>query len=69
MSLLAGSLAGLTEDQGEIVCSCFQVGRNQLLRAVREAGCATVNDIGEQLKAGTGCGSCVPELKRILANA
>lgn len=67
MSLLAGRPAGPIEDQGEIVCSCFQVGRNQLLRAVREAGCVTVTAMGEQLKAGTGCGSCVPELKRILA--
>jgi assimilatory nitrate reductase catalytic subunit len=30
-------------------------------------GCATATDIGARLKAGTNCGSCVPELKALLA--
>jgi assimilatory nitrate reductase catalytic subunit len=28
---------------------------------------ATVEEIGKLLRAGTNCGSCVPELKRIVA--
>jgi assimilatory nitrate reductase catalytic subunit len=32
--------------------------------ATREA--ANVEDIGRALKAGTNCGSCLPELKRIV---
>ena len=68
MSLLAGRAPGIVEDQGEIVCSCFQVGRNRLLRAMREGEAVTVEAIGDKLKAGTGCGSCVPELKRLLAS-
>ena len=28
---------------------------------------ATVEEIGKLLRAGTNCGSCVPELKRIIA--
>lgn len=68
MSLLAGRPPGVVEDQGEIVCSCFQVGRNRILRAIREGDALTVEAIGGKLNAGTGCGSCVPELKRLLAS-
>ena len=28
--------------------------------------CANGCDIGAQLKAGTNCGSCIPELKRLI---
>jgi assimilatory nitrate reductase catalytic subunit len=35
---------------------------------MREGEAVTVEAIGEKLKAGTGCGSCVPELKRLLAS-
>src|SRR5450631_4447194 len=31
------------------------------------AGAGTVAEIGAQLKAGTNCGSCIPELKRLIA--
>jgi len=39
-----------------------------MLRAMREGEAVTVEAIGDKLKAGTGCGSCVPELKRLLAS-
>jgi NAD(P)H-nitrite reductase large subunit len=54
---------------GPIVCACFSVGL-ATIRAAIEAGAATnVEDIGKALRAGTNCGSCLPELKRILADA
>jgi NAD(P)H-nitrite reductase large subunit len=28
----------------------------------------TVTEIGEALRAGTNCGSCLPELKRMIVN-
>jgi assimilatory nitrate reductase catalytic subunit len=68
MSLLAGRSPVAGEDQGEIVCSCFQVGRNRLLKAITQGEALTLEAIGQKLQAGTGCGSCVPELKRLLAN-
>lgn len=66
--LLSGkSTAGLSE-KGPIVCACFGVGRNTIQQAI-QAGACSVSAIGETLKAGTNCGSCVPELKRLLANS
>jgi len=36
-----------------------------ILEAI-QSGCVTATDIGARLKAGTNCGSCVPELKALL---
>ena len=56
-------------DPGRTVCACFQVGLNTLVRAIAEQGLTSPQAIGAALKAGTNCGSCVPELRQILAAA
>ena len=66
LALIAGRPAEGLADEGPTVCACFGVGRTAIERAVA-AGCRDVAGIGESLKAGTNCGSCVPELRRILA--
>jgi assimilatory nitrate reductase catalytic subunit len=53
-------------DPGATICACFGVGENQILRAIA-GGCGSVDAIGRQLKAGSNCGSCRPELARLLA--
>jgi assimilatory nitrate reductase catalytic subunit len=64
-ALLAGrSLGGI--DEGPTVCACFQVGRNRIAACIA-AGAASTLEIGAACKAGTNCGSCVPEVKRMLA--
>ncbi len=64
--LLSGrSATGLVET-GPIVCACFGVGLTTISDAIAE-GAASPEAIGAALKAGTNCGSCLPELKRILA--
>ncbi|WP_287450868.1 (2Fe-2S)-binding protein [Thalassospira sp.] len=35
-------------------------------KAISEQNAVTATDIGRLLQAGTGCGSCVPEIKEIL---
>lgn len=68
LALLAGrSLDGATEP-GPTVCACFGVGLNAI-RAAFAAGAATPADIGAQLRAGTNCGSCLPEIRRIGAQS
>jgi assimilatory nitrate reductase catalytic subunit len=67
MSLLAGRPASAEDDQGRIVCACFSVGLNTLTRAIRQQGYTTPEQIGAALRAGTNCGSCIPELQTLLA--
>jgi assimilatory nitrate reductase catalytic subunit len=65
-TLLSGkSMDGLAST-GPIVCACFGVGRGTICHAIA-AGARSAAEIGAQLKAGTNCGSCIPELKRLIA--
>jgi assimilatory nitrate reductase catalytic subunit len=50
-----------------VVCACFQVGLDAVRKAV-SCGATNVGDIGRTLRAGTNCGSCLPELKRIIVD-
>jgi assimilatory nitrate reductase catalytic subunit len=66
--LLSGKSTDGLESCGPIVCACFGVGRTTICDAIA-AGARTAADIGAQLKAGTNCGSCIPEMKRLIAQA
>ncbi|MGE4218742.1 MAG: molybdopterin-dependent oxidoreductase [Alphaproteobacteria bacterium] len=65
LTVLAGRAGRGQPDRGALVCSCYGVGANQIAAAVR-AGCATPDEIGTELQAGTGCGSCRGEIKAII---
>ena len=66
MSLLAGKAGAGLPDTGPVVCACFGVGENTIKDAIKCKKAKTVADIGAQLKAGTNCGSCVPEIRKLL---
>jgi assimilatory nitrate reductase catalytic subunit len=67
IGLLAGGPPGAREDAGPLVCSCWAVGRNTLRRAIAQHGLTDARQVGTRLRAGTRCGSCVPEIKVLLA--
>jgi assimilatory nitrate reductase catalytic subunit len=66
MALLSGRSPAPIPPVGRIVCACFNVGVNQLAAAVA-SGCASVEEIGAALRAGTNCGSCRSEIRTIIA--
>jgi assimilatory nitrate reductase catalytic subunit len=66
--LLSGKSVDGLSDSGPVVCACFGVGRITICDAIA-AGARTAAEIGATLKAGTNCGSCIPELKRLIAQA
>lgn len=66
---LAGILAARAPqgaDTGRIVCACFSVGEKMIQNAIQTQGLTSVEEVGQCLKAGTNCGSCVPEIRRLL---
>ncbi|HEY0330033.1 MAG TPA: molybdopterin-dependent oxidoreductase [Rhodopseudomonas sp.] len=65
-AVLSGKSAG--PDAGPIVCACFGVGLNAI-NAALQRGASSVEQIGQRLRAGTNCGSCLPELRRIVGAA
>jgi assimilatory nitrate reductase catalytic subunit len=68
-ALLAGSMPGAVHDHGPIVCSCYSIGLRTIQEAIATRGLVTVEAIGQAIRAGTNCGSCKPELSRILKQA
>jgi assimilatory nitrate reductase catalytic subunit len=64
-ALVAGRPGADKPDPGATVCSCFSVGVNQIVAAVR-GGCDSVEAVGKQTNAGTNCGSCRAEIRGII---
>jgi assimilatory nitrate reductase catalytic subunit len=66
--LLSGKPAQGLAGTGPVVCACFGVGRTAICGAIA-AGARSPIELGLKLKAGTNCGSCIPELKRLIAQS
>jgi assimilatory nitrate reductase catalytic subunit len=64
--LLSGRAADGLAEIGPVICACFGVGLNVIREAIASKGATNVEAIGKALRAGTNCGSCLPELKRIV---
>jgi assimilatory nitrate reductase catalytic subunit len=67
IALLAGVTTHNARESSNTVCSCFSVSEARIRAAIRNGGLTTPAEIGALLKAGTNCGSCIPELKKLLA--
>ena len=64
--LLSGRSGDGLAETGPLICACFGVGLCAIREAVSNGGATTVADIGRTLRAGTNCGSCLPELRAIV---
>jgi assimilatory nitrate reductase catalytic subunit len=67
--LLTGAPGKGRPDSGRTVCACFNVGINTIIDAIRRDRLTTPEAIGAVLHAGTNCGSCIPELRALIARA
>ncbi|MGH8869905.1 MAG: nitrite reductase large subunit NirB [Actinomycetes bacterium] len=70
--LLVGSAGGTTVGPCALpasaqVCACHAVSKGEIVEAVRTENLTDVGGVKACTKAGTGCGSCVPLLKQLLA--
>jgi assimilatory nitrate reductase catalytic subunit len=50
-----------------VLCACFQVSHDAVREAIARGEASTVAQIGGKLRVGTNCGSCLAELKRLIA--
>ena len=62
-ALLSGRAA--TAPAGPVVCACHGVG-GDVIAATIAAGADSVEAVGAACKAGTNCGSCIPEIRKML---
>jgi len=65
-ALLIGRPPGRAVETGPLVCACRGV-RTTRIEAAIAGGADTVDAVGEATGAGTSCGSCRPEIGRLLA--
>ena len=62
-----GGKAVVFEQQAEkIVCHCFNVSEETIIKAIRANHLKTVDDVTHFTKAGGGCGRCKGEIQKIL---
>jgi NifU-like protein len=54
--------------EGRIVCKCFGVTEEQIVRAVRENNLTTAEDVTNFTKAGGGCGECLRDIEAVIAD-
>ncbi|PTS87518.1 MULTISPECIES: nitrate reductase [unclassified Caulobacter] len=65
-ALLLGRPAGPQPDRGALICACLKVGAKAIEAAIA-AGAASPEAVGQQTGAGTNCGSCRPEIARMIS--
>jgi assimilatory nitrate reductase catalytic subunit len=66
-TLLAGRAPLQGSDPGPIVCACFGVGRDTIRSAIAQHGLRDTGAVTACLRAGGNCGSCLPEIRQLLA--
>jgi assimilatory nitrate reductase catalytic subunit len=64
-ALLSGRSPDGMADAGPTICACFAVGLTAIKAAI-VGGAVNVDQVGQALKAGTNCGSCRPEIKKLI---
>lgn len=57
------------KEEGEIVCQCFGITDREILRAIKENGLTTVEQVKNYTKAGGGCETCHPKIEALIALA
>ena len=50
---------------GPIICSCHHVAKSTLLQAIPTCN-GNLSTLCRTTRAGTGCGSCIPELRALI---
>ncbi|MBO7167058.1 MAG: Fe-S cluster assembly protein NifU [Kiritimatiellae bacterium] len=51
----------------KVLCKCFNVSENEVRRVITENSLNSVEEVKNYIKAGGGCGCCIPEIEKILA--
>lgn len=64
-SIISGQIEGKLA-AGKIVCVCKQVASNTIKDAIRAQCSPSIENIGQCTEAGTGCGSCIPDIEQLI---
>jgi len=56
------------ELKGRVVCTCFGVTENEIIRVITDNDLRTVDEVTNYCKAGGGCGGCRGEIEKLIAS-
>ncbi len=48
------------------ICHCNNIMKSEIVKAIKEKGLKTVEEVQEETTAGTTCGGCIPDIEDIL---
>ncbi len=65
-ALLSGRVDANVEATGPLLCACFGVPE-KVVRKTIDDGALSVEMVGRACRAGTNCGSCLPEIRKLMA--
>ncbi len=54
------------DEEGKLICKCFGITDNQIIKAIRENGLQTIEEVTNFTKAGGACGTCLDTIGQIL---
>jgi len=54
----------MTEDS--VICSCLDICKSEIVGTIKEKKCKTVEEVGDEIEAGSVCGSCIDDIQEIL---
>ena len=69
LEVLAGRPQASSDDQGAILCACNAVGVKAIGRFIEANPAANLESVCDGTRAGTGCGSCRIEIRRMMHEA
>lgn len=52
--------------EDELICTCNEVYKSEIVKAIKEKGLKTVEEVGDATAAGTTCGGCQDTIQEIL---
>ena len=56
----------MNTNEENIICNCMDVSEHEIVDAIKNKTAKTIQDIMDITGAGTGCGSCIPDIEEIL---
>ena len=49
-----------------LICTCNEIYKSAIVKAIREKGLKSVEEVGDETTAGTVCGQCQDDIQDIL---
>ena len=49
-----------------LICTCNEIYKSAIVKAIKEKGLKTVEEVGEETTASTVCGQCQDDIQEIL---